>query len=215
MREINGMTTKERIVDEALTLFSAKGFKGTTVKDIADAVGIKDASLYKHFKSKQEILNTIVEEAYVHMDGLTDRLGIPSGEGSMESAALFYERIDRTTLISLGKKVFDFYLRDSYMSRFWKLSNMEQYNNPEFYGIYRRLFTEEGIEYQTRLFEELIRIGVFQKGDPQIMAYHFYSPIFLLLHRYAGCEEEPAAAMELIEKLLEDFCDRYQRNPGN
>ena len=40
------MTTKERIVQEALNLFSIKGFKGTSVKNIADEVGIKDSSLY-------------------------------------------------------------------------------------------------------------------------------------------------------------------------
>lgn len=50
------MTTKERVADEALTLFSTKGYKGTSVKSIADAVGIKDSSLYKHFKSKAELL---------------------------------------------------------------------------------------------------------------------------------------------------------------
>ena len=52
--------TKTRIIEEALTLFSIKGYKGTSVKNIADAVGIKDASLYKHFKSKQAILDKIV-----------------------------------------------------------------------------------------------------------------------------------------------------------
>ena len=47
------MTTKEKITEAALTLFAEKGYKGTSVKNIADAVGIKDASLYNHFKSKQ------------------------------------------------------------------------------------------------------------------------------------------------------------------
>lgn len=41
------MNTKERIVKEALTLFSKHGYQGTSVKNIADAVGIKDSSLYK------------------------------------------------------------------------------------------------------------------------------------------------------------------------
>ena len=63
------------------------------MKDIADAVGIKDASLYKHFKSKKEILNTIVEEAYVHMGNMSDSLGIPSGDGSLEDAAEFFRGI--------------------------------------------------------------------------------------------------------------------------
>lgn len=205
-----GMTTKERIVDEALTLFAAKGFRGTTVKDIADAVGIKDASLYKHFKSKKEILNTIVEEAYVHMGNMSDSLGIPSGDGSLEDAAEFFRGINRETIIALGKEVFKFYLTDDYMSRFWKLANLEQYNNRDFYELYRRLFTEEGIEYQKNLFAEMIRMGAFREGDPEVMAYNFYSPIFLLLHRYAGSEGELDEALEIIEKMVGDFYDRYQ-----
>lgn len=205
-----GMTTKERIADEALTLFAAKGFRGTTVKDIADAVGIKDASLYKHFKSKKEILNTIVEEAYVHMGNMSDSLGIPSGDGSLEDAAEFFRGINRETIITLGKEVFKFYLTDDYMSRFWKLANLEQYNNRDFYELYRRLFTEEGIEYQKNLFAEMIRMGAFREGDPEVMAYNFYSPIFLLLHRYAGSEGELDEALEIIEKMVGDFYDRYQ-----
>ena len=205
-----GMTTKERIADEALTLFAAKGFRGTTVKDIADAVGIKDASLYKHFKSKKEILNTIVEEAYVHMGNMSDSLGLPSGDGSLEDAAEFFRGINRETIIALGKEVFKFYLTDDYMSRFWKLANLEQYNNRDFYELYRRLFTEEGIEYQKNLFAEMIRMGAFREGDPEVMAYNFYSPIFLLLHRYAGSEGELDEALEIIEKMVGDFYDRYQ-----
>ena len=205
-----GMTTKERIVDEALTLFASKGFRGTTVKDIADAVGIKDASLYKHFKSKKEILNTIVEEAYVHMGNMSDSLGIPSGDGSLEDAAEFFRGINRETIIALGKEVFKFYLTDGYMSRFWKLANLEQYNNRDFYELYRRLFTEEGIEYQKNLFAEMIRMGAFREGDPEVMAYNFYSPIFLLLHRYAGSEGELDEALGIIEKMVRDFYDRYQ-----
>ena len=205
-----GMTTKERIADEALTLFAAKGFRGTTVKDIADAVGIKDASLYKHFKSKKEILNTIVEEAYVHMGNMSDSLGIPSGAASLGEAAEFFRGINRETIIALGKEVFKFYLTDGYMSRFWKLANLEQYNNRDFYELYRRLFTEEGIEYQKNLFAEMIRMGAFREGDPEVMAYNFYSPIFLLLHRYAGSEGELDEALEIIEKMVGDFYDRYQ-----
>ena len=38
------LPTRQRIVEESLTLFSRKGFKGTSVKDIADAVHIKDST---------------------------------------------------------------------------------------------------------------------------------------------------------------------------
>ena len=65
------MTTKECITDAALTLFSERGYTGTSVKNIADAVGIRDASLYKHFKSKQEIFDSIVELINAHISGIS------------------------------------------------------------------------------------------------------------------------------------------------
>lgn len=54
--------TKQRILDEALRLFSQSGYDAVSVERIASAVGIKAPSLYKHFKSKQEIFDAIVAE---------------------------------------------------------------------------------------------------------------------------------------------------------
>ena len=53
--------TREIILEEALNLFSVKGYQSVTVKEIAQAVGIKDSSLYKHFDSKQAIYDTLLE----------------------------------------------------------------------------------------------------------------------------------------------------------
>ena len=50
------MDTKQRILDEALTLFSEKGYANVFVADIAKRVGIKAPSLYKHYKNKYHIL---------------------------------------------------------------------------------------------------------------------------------------------------------------
>ena len=56
------MNTKEKILDEALTLFSEKGYANVFVNDIAEKVGIKAPSLYKHYKNKQAIFDAIIEE---------------------------------------------------------------------------------------------------------------------------------------------------------
>ena len=53
------MSTKERIIDSALTLFSENGIESTSVEQIASSVGVKAPALYKHFKSKQEIVDSI------------------------------------------------------------------------------------------------------------------------------------------------------------
>ncbi|WP_457600741.1 TetR/AcrR family transcriptional regulator [Hydrogenivirga sp.] len=52
--------TKEKIALVALRLFSKKGFKGTTIKDIARKVGITEGAIYRHFTSKEEIVNYLL-----------------------------------------------------------------------------------------------------------------------------------------------------------
>lgn len=53
--------TKERIIETALDLFSKKGFEAVSVRDISGKIGIKESSLYYHFKNKQEIFEVIVD----------------------------------------------------------------------------------------------------------------------------------------------------------
>lgn len=55
------MGTREKILEEALTLFSQKGYNGVSVREIAGAIGIKESSLYNHFANKQEIFDQTVE----------------------------------------------------------------------------------------------------------------------------------------------------------
>ena len=54
------MGTKKKILDVALTLFSEKGYGNVYVEHIAKGVGIKAPSLYKHYKSKQDIFEAIL-----------------------------------------------------------------------------------------------------------------------------------------------------------
>ena len=204
------MTTKERITEEALTLFSEKGYKGTSVKDIADAVGIKDASLYKHFKSKEEIFSAIVALISDHIGGLSKKLGIPSDDAEWSEASIFYEKLDLKGLTDLSRKAFLFYHTDPYISRFWKLAHMEQYRHPAIYEMFHRIFMEDAISYQTRLFAEMMDRGVFRKGDPQAAAFHFYAPIFLLLNMYAEKNDAEEEALALLDKQIAAFYRLYR-----
>ncbi|MBO5598278.1 MAG: TetR/AcrR family transcriptional regulator, partial [Oribacterium sp.] len=53
--------TRDEILDVALDLFSVNGYEATSISQIADAVGIRKASLYSHFASKQDILDNVVD----------------------------------------------------------------------------------------------------------------------------------------------------------
>ena len=53
--------TREEILEAALDLFSVNGYEATSISQLADAVGVRKASLYSHFANKQDILDTVVE----------------------------------------------------------------------------------------------------------------------------------------------------------
>ena len=206
------MTTKEKITEEALTLFARKGYKGTSVKNIADAVGIKDASLYNHFRSKQEIFNSIVELIMEHISGLSETLGMPQYDKPDKPVSAFYEKLDLEGIKDLSRKSFVFYLTDPYISKFWRIAHMEQYANPQIYTMFRKIFMEDAISYQEQLFKEMMEQGVFYPGDARATAISFYSPIYLLLSMYSNQPEHMEEAFEILDRQVEEFYRIYRKN---
>lgn len=202
------MNTKEKIIDEALTLFSQKGYSGVTVREIAAAVGIKDSSLYKHFKSKKEIFDTIVESASMRMENLTERLNIT--DASLSDASQYFKNLSEDEITGLSKKIFLFYLKDSFVSRFRRMLTIEQYRNSVVSELFVKIFTEASIEYQTLVFSQLIKCGAFKEADPEVTAMEFYSPIFLLLSRYDKKPEKEAEALEILEKCVRNFARAHK-----
>ena len=61
--------TKERILNTALALFSQRGYLGTSMRDIAQRLGITKGALYKHYAGKQEILDSIYNGSAVPQAG--------------------------------------------------------------------------------------------------------------------------------------------------
>ena len=135
------MNTKERIIYEALNLFSTKGFDAISVRDIAKAVGIKASSLYNHFKNKQDIFDTIINKYSEHVKKFLERIN-PSNIGNdlklnnikNPSDELFFKKsID----------MFKFYLEDEYMIKFRKLLTIEQFKNHKIANLYNKLFIDD------------------------------------------------------------------------
>ena len=208
------MKTSERITEEALTLFSQNGYNGTSVRQIADAVGIKDASLYKHFKSKQEILESIIELIKNHISDLSDRMRIPN-KTTAASDEEFYGTIDDASLKKLTREAFLFYLTDPYISGFWRLAHMEQYGNKEIYRLFRQIFIEDAVSYLTKLFEGMSARGVISSADPGAAAMSYYAPFFLLLTQYESQKEKTDEALALLDKQTDEFLRLYGNKGGN
>ena len=139
------MNTKKRIIEEALVLFSERGYSDVYVGDIAKAVGIKAPSLYKHFKNKQEIFEAILEELKSSYAEQALSIGIHGNNVSADAG--IYTEISEEKLIEIGKNLFLYFLHDNHMRLFRKLLTLEQFHNSELANLYSRQYFEIIVTY--------------------------------------------------------------------
>ena len=79
-RYMRNRNTKKAVIYHALALFSDRGYDGVSMRDIASAVGIKAASLYNHFKSKEDIFMSIIDEMSKRYKEAITTIQLPHGE---------------------------------------------------------------------------------------------------------------------------------------
>ncbi len=201
------MDTKHRILDEALTLFSQKGYANVYVGEIAQRVGIKAPSLYKHYKNKQAIFDAIVDEMnrrYEEQAGMLNIDGLnPAADASV------YMNASEDTVVKIGTGLFLYFLHDDYTSRFRKILTIEQFHNRDFARLYSEQYVEGPLSYQKMLFQFMIGNGAFIESNLDAMTLQFYSPIYMLL---TLCDREPereAEALKLLEMHFRQFSSLY------
>ena len=203
------MTTKEKILKEALTLFSNKGYSAVYVGEIAEAVGIKAPSLYKHYKSKQDIFNAILEEMKKSYEQQTIRLKMDGSQPDQDIDV--FSMVDEETLVKMGTELFLYFLHDEYVSKFRKMLTIEQFHDLELAVLYSKQYVEGPLAYQSGLFYLLGIQNKLKDNDPNIMAIHFYSPIYLML---TLCDREPQKekeALQIIERHIRQFNHLYKK----
>lgn len=185
------MTTKERILEESMKLFSVQGFNAVSVRTIAAAVGVRDSALYKHFKSKQEIF-----------DGLV----VASKERFLQQyQKMRMEEIDLQNLSDLCMEMFKFQTQDSWITMFRRMLMIEQFKNPQMAEIYRELFVEMPINNQTKIFQALIDEGFIEDRNATVMSLALYAPFFL----YHTIEQDKEKIEPLLRKHVENFIEMY------
>lgn len=200
------MTTKEKILNTSLKLFSEKGYDGVSMREIATAVGIKGASIYSHFKGKQDIFEAIFKEMKHRYDIIA--MNMQLSKLPEENAAMFFKEASDQLLLGMTEDLFAFYAKDEFIMMFRKLLFSEQHKN-EMASLYlREYYLEAPVNYQSELFENMQKLGKFVGFDAKTMALHFYSPIYYTLCAYdLGRSYEDC--LDKLKKHVHYFCKCY------
>lgn len=193
-------STKQAILDVSLDLFSTNGFEATSIGQIADAVGIRKSSLYSHFESKQEILDTLIADISVQFEkGATFfRKGEDLGEDPVK------------TVVDRVREQIRFVLHDSRISKVRKLMIIEQFRNPQISDLQTKHVYSDLLACNLALVNDLVTKSVLKNEDPEIMAAQFTFPISIWLNL---CDREPEReeeVMQLIGRHIRQFFRIYR-----
>ena len=196
---LKGEERRRVIIEAALTLFSRKGFQGTTTKEIAEAAGCSEATLFKHFATKDELYAAILETKVRIEETLAKARQAATRKDDAEVfRAVVLEGLAQTK-------------KDAPLMRLLLFSALEGHTMAHgfFESKVRRLH-----EFLSGYIEERIADGVFRPVNPLVAARGFIGMLvhYLLLHEIYGIKRPVGVAPEqVIETFVTLFCDGIKR----
>lgn len=199
--------TKQEILACALDLFSVQGFEASSISQIADAVGIRKASLYSHFKSKQDILDALVVEI------LTQHSKHSAFARANWEDPAFTKEMQKLTPddeVQLILGHVRYIIHDPQVSRARKMLTIEQFQNAELKELQTKQNHTDVMNYFTGLVRFLIRQGRLLDEDPEIMAAQLCLPITVWINLCDRHPEREEEIMSLIERHIRQFFRIYQ-----
>lgn len=199
-------STKKAILDKALDLFSVQGYEATSIAQIANAVGIRKASMYSHFKSKQEILDALVRHSLEQYEKRSIL-----ARANWDDPAFTKDKRDVTPDAALQMVLghVRYILHDPQISKSRKMLTIEQFQNAELSALQTKQNYADVMRYFTGLVKFLIKNGRLIDDDPEIMAAQLCLPISVWINL---CDREPEREDEvigLIERHIRQFYKVY------
>ena len=197
-----GSKTKEKILKHSLKLFSSKGYKATTVRDIAGSIGIKQSALYNHFRNKEEILETLISN-------LTSSAIVTLFD---DKEAQELHKQGKSLLMNLATtfKLIGF---DSQNEALFKLLMQEIYRNERIREIYNEHFYQENVKKLSGFFFAMMQDGMIKSSDPLLLANEFFSPLFFYQMQVSLLKldkKSTSSVVSLFEKHVDFFWDNIK-----
>lgn len=197
MQEKNN--TKEMIEDVALDLFSKKGYKAVSIRDIGKQVGIKESSIYYHFLNKQAIMDSLLQKVDILIEKMKAGFDIEFAKLDTITEKAFCE-----VAIGLLKN----YLLNPYVNKLLSVLTIEQMSEKKAYEIYQRLVFELPLLQQEQVFKEMIESGYVKPNNPTVLAHEYYAVIYFAFQKNCvGCE--------VTDEKINIACEEIRINMGD
>ena len=190
--------TKENILMTSLHLFARDGYEAVSVSTISGELGMTKGALYKHYKNKRDIFDSIVERMYKIDAERSVQYKVPDGLKN-EGIAVSWDTVKQFTVAQ-----YKFWTEDDFAQNFRKMLTLEQYRNEEMAKLYQSCIAAGPVAYTENIFSQMMADGNMKKADSKLLATEFFAPMYLLIG-ISDHSENKEQNLELLNRHIERF----------
>lgn len=186
-------TSREDILVASLNLFAERGFDAVSTSMIAQSIGITKGALYRHFTSKQEIFESIIQRMFELDEKRANEDHVPAKEIAEDPNS--YSHTSLVDFCEFVNNQFVFWTEDSFASAFRRMITIEQYKSAEMNKLYQDVITTGPVNYTTNLLSEMIKNNQLNDKARDFGAYNLaiqlFAPLKLMLEMAdGGCDRD-------------------------
>ena len=191
---------KEEILIVALHLFARDGYEAVSVSQIAGELDMTKGALYRHYKSKRDIFDCIVQRME-QQDGEQARENeVP--EESIEKTPEEYQNVSLYDFVEYSKSMYEYWTEDDFASSFRKMLTIEQFRSEEMQNLYQQYLVSGPAEYVKDLFKNM------KIKNPEENAVKFYANMFFYYSMYDGSADKAKVKCQfehMLDKIVEEM----------
>ena len=184
----------------ALHLFARDGYEAVSVSQIAGELDMTKGALYRHYKSKRDIFDCIVQRME-QQDGEQARENeVP--EESIEKTPEEYQNVSLDDFVEYSKSMFEYWTEDDFASSFRKMLTIEQFRSEEMQNLYQQYLVSGPAEYVKDLFKNM------KIKNPEEKAVKFYANMFFYYSVYDGATDKTKVKCQfgqMLDKIVEEM----------
>ena len=191
---------KEEILIVALHLFARDGYEAVSVSQIAGELDMTKGALYRHYKSKRDIFDSIVKRMEQQDSEQARENEVP--EESIEKTPEEYQNVSFDDFVEYSKSMFEYWTEDDFASSFRKMLTIEQFRSEEMQNLYQQYLVSEPAGYVKDLFKNM------KIKDPEENAVKFYANMFFYYNVYDGAADKAKAKCQfeqMLDKIVEEM----------
>ena len=191
---------KEEILIVALHLFARDGYEAVSVSQIAGELDMTKGALYRHYKSKRDIFDSIVKRMEQQDSEQARENEVP--EESIEKTSEEYQNVSFDDFVEYSKSMFEYWTEDDFASSFRKMLTIEQFRSEEMQNLYQQYLVSGPAGYVKDLFKNM------KIKDPEENAVKFYANMFFYYSLYDGAADKAKAKCQfeqMLDKIVEEM----------